>query len=73
MIQGLEHISYKERPSEKAQGDLINVSKYLMGRTEDGRARLFSGVCSDRARDSRHKVKNKQEILSESKKTTFGY
>ncbi|KAK4821704.1 hypothetical protein QYF61_027776 [Mycteria americana] len=78
MIKGLEHLSYKERPRElrlfnlekrRLRGALINVYKYLMGRTEDDGARLFSGVCSDRTRGNGHKLNNKQEIPSESKKT----
>lgn len=75
-MKGQEHLSYKERPGElglfpleKAQGDLIYVCKYLMGRTEDDGVRLFSGMCSDRTRGNKHKLNNKQEIPPEIKKT----
>ncbi|KAK4823071.1 hypothetical protein QYF61_025410 [Mycteria americana] len=58
MIMGLEHLSHEERLRElelfcleKAQGDLINVYDYLIGRSKDG-ARLFSAVLADRTVDT---------------------
>jgi len=42
---------------EKAQGDLANVYKYLMGRTADNTAGLFSGMCTDGTRGNEHTQK----------------
>ena len=54
MMKGLEHLSFEERLRElalftlEAQGDLINVYKYLMGGCKADGARLFPAVPSDR-------------------------
>lgn len=59
VMKGLEHLIYRHRQlvqpeEEKAQGDLINVYKYLMeGHNEDG-ARLFSVMLSRGTRDSKN-------------------
>lgn len=42
---------------EKAQGDLLNVFIYLMGKSEEDRARLFSVVSSDRTRGNEHEMR----------------
>lgn len=56
---GLKHLLYEERlkglVKRWLKGDLISVYKYLMGRDEEDRARLFSVVPSERSRGSGHK------------------
>ena len=45
---------------EKAErGDLINIHKYLRGRSQVYGAGLFSALSSDRTRDNVHKIKHK--------------
>ena len=57
MIQGMEHLSYKDRLRElglfilekrRLQSDLIVASQYLKGGYRKEEDRLFSRVCGDR-------------------------
>ena len=57
--------------AEKAQGDLINVQKYLMGGNEEDGASLFSVVPTDRTRGSGHKLKHTTFHLSTRKHFVF--
>ena len=69
MIQGLEHLSFEERPRDlglfrlekiRLRGDLMNVYKYLKcGRRRD-MANLFSVVCGDRTRSNGHKMEHRK-------------
>jgi len=70
MIKDLEHLSYEGRLSNlglfslgkrRLRGDLINVYGYLKeyGRQMD-EARLFSVVCSDRARSNALKLEHRK-------------
>ncbi|GAB0176231.1 hypothetical protein GRJ2_000088300 [Grus japonensis] len=57
MVLGLEHLPYEKRlrelglfSLEKAQGDLINVYKYLVEQSKEDGVKLFSVVPTDRTR-----------------------
>jgi len=67
MIQGLDHLSYKEKLSEldlfslkkrRLRWDFINAYKYLEGGCQEDRARLLSVVPSNRTRGNGHKLKH---------------
>lgn len=69
IIWGLKHLSYEGRlqeldpfkPEEKRpRGDPINAYKYLKCRHQEGGARLFMVVPSDRMRSSDHKLKQRK-------------
>jgi len=69
MMRGLDHISYEERLRElglfslkkrSLRGDLRNAYKYLKGGCQEGGARLFSVVPSDRTRGKKHTLKHKK-------------
>ncbi|KAJ7397005.1 hypothetical protein BTVI_139467 [Pitangus sulphuratus] len=78
-IKGLEHLSCEERlweldmfSLEKRQlrGDVINVCKYLKGRCQEDRARLFSVVLSNRTRDCGQKLMHRKFHLNMRKNFT---
>ena len=70
-----EHLPDEERlragtvqpGEENAQGDLINMYKYLKGGCKEGRARLFSVVPSDGTRGNGHKLEHRRLPLNISK------
>jgi len=53
------------------KGDLINAYKYLKGRCQKDRARLFSVVLSNRTRGNRHKLKHRKFQLNMRKNFTL--
>ena len=65
-IQGMEHLSYKDRLRElemfimekgRLQADLSVALQYLKGGCKKERERLFSRVCSARTRGNVFKLK----------------
>ena len=69
MAKRLEQLSCEERLRElgllstekrSLRGELINGYKYLEGGCEEGRARLFSMVSTDRTRGNGHKVNRRR-------------
>ena len=66
MIQGMEHLSYKDRLRElglfrlekrRLRGDLRAAFQYLKGNYRKEGDRLFSGVCGDRTSGNCFKFK----------------
>lgn len=55
---------------EKAQGNLVNVHKYLVGGKEEREARLFSVIPRDKTRDYGFEMKHRRP-LSEHEETLF--
>ena len=72
MMKGLGHLTYKERlrarsiqpGEEKAQGDLINVYKPLMGGFKEDGDRPFSVMFSGRTRGDQHIPKHRKFHLN---------
>ena len=71
-MRGLELLSYEERLRElgfflawrRLRGDLRNASKFLQGGCQEGGARLFPVVPSDRTRGNGHKLKPRKFQLN---------
>ena len=69
MIQGMEHLSYKNRLRElgllslekrRLQGDLVVALQYLKGGCKKEGDRNFSKICCDRARGNGFKLKERR-------------
>lgn len=72
--EGLEDTCYVRKAGtlqpeeEKAQEDLLDVCIYLVGMSEEDRAKLFSVVHSDRTSGNGHKMKYREFHLNRRKK-----
>jgi len=73
MVRGLEYLTYEERLRQldwfslkrrRLRGDLVNACKYHKGGCQEGGARLFSVVPSNRTRGNGHKLKCKKFRLN---------
>lgn len=78
MMRGLEHLPHEKRMSKlelfrnRLKGDLTNAYKYLKGRSQVHRSRLFLVVCSrDRIRGKRQKLKCRDFHLNLRKKNLY--
>ena len=78
MIQGMEHLSYKDRLRElglfsmekrRLQGNLRAAFWSVMGSCRKEGSRLFSRVCSDRTRGNGFKLKEGRYRLDIRKKS----
>lgn len=75
--EGLEDTCYVRKAGtlqpeeEKAQEDLLNVCIYLVGMSEEDRAKLFSVVHSDRTSGNGHKIKYREFHLNKRKKEIY--